>query len=1002
MAKHPWPGRCGSNPCAASCSGPADISKGPTTVFARGKGVTCTPVVNEVGCVIVVEGLNGAEAKCNGFHGVVGNYPFFVASDGLVASPLMLDDRIILANAIGCACALTMTEGFPVAWLKKFCGACPRDTWSVAGHDGLLIMCGIQNQPEQMDMLPPADHVYALDAATGDTKWSVKMLGMPANFCPCFDGNTVMYTDITGGVQCLKLKTGAAEWSLKGEGSMMSRALGGAVALDGVVYQTYNMKAKKAWNAPHGGKGAVRALEARKGQKKWEATFDLEANSLPTVCPKGPGDQPVLVLGLGSNCGNPPPAAPSGDEWKGRVVALDLSTGDVKWSFEPEPHTGPLCAGASVQAPYRANAWSPPSCAADGTVYISWHGGTVFVLNGASGELLSKCQIGSSSNGALAICPGILIFASHQVCAIWDANATAEAAATVRVEQPLARPFAESGTEHFYPCRVGQKTDRPYQSKYSAPLDLTKPAWCYPVPDRPDGVWNLGCPCVDAQRNIYFGPQRGGMFVLRPDGTLRGHIDTSAELSVVNCVLAGPSLFFLDTAGQLHSHDLETLERNWAVRFCLITVGSGMAMTFFGDTLLVPGGRYDGNEWSLHAINASDGSIRWSAEFTKSGYNTFPQVLEDGSAVICGTQHGGLLALSMADGSVVSEVHPPYESFSTGGPTVGPGGMAYVASNHPQTGEGYARGSVRAIDVRKKEIRWDLQFDLPCTQVPNLVPKEFTDGSGGDIVVVGLGWQLCGEGGDQHMLKHYGSIKAKLVGFDSGSGKERWSFAPPALKTGYPAGGSDGDIIPPDAWSNGVVDARGTLYVCWQGGVIFAIEGGTGKVLSRYELGSVSNGSPAIAPGMLTICAFDRVICWRDPELEEAWRAANGEDPRAATPLLPLRGPGAEEDACKVPRNPRARDPPQGGAGGGAVDLKTQGGEDAIWVVVGGGDKGGIVVRNGEGLKSPELGRISTGARIRESEKKGDRLHYAKVSGDGPDFGWVSLTFKGAPLVRPE
>mmetsp|Transcript_156557 Transcript_156557/g.380177 ORF Transcript_156557/g.380177 Transcript_156557/m.380177 type:complete len:908 (+) Transcript_156557:130-2853(+) len=70
------------------------------------------------------------------------------------------------------------------------------------------------------------------------------------------------------------------------------------------------------------------------------------------------------------------------------------------------------------------------------------------------------------------------------------------------------------------------------------------------------------------------------------------------------------------------------------------------------------------------------------------------------------------------------------------------------------------------------------------------------------------------------------------------------------------------------------------------------------------------------------------------------------------------------------------------------------------WTVVGGGDKGGILVRRTADLHSPELGRLSTGSIMKEKKLQGDRLQYEKESGDGPDSGWVSLTFKGSELVR--
>jgi len=72
----------------------------------------------------------------------------------------------------------------------------------------------------------------------------------------------------------------------------------------------------------------------------------------------------------------------------------------------------------------------------------------------------------------------------------------------------------------------------------------------------------------------------------------------------------------------------------------------------------------------------------------------------------------------------------------------------------------------------------------------------------------------------------------------------------------------------------------------------------------------------------------------------------------------------------------------------------------ARWIVVGGAETGGIIVRKTAGTGSPQLGRVATGAIVKQEELTGDRLHYSKISGDGPDSGWVTVTFQGKELMR--
>eukprot|EP00440_Ansanella_granifera_P053753 gb/GFBE01058270.1/.p1 GENE.gb/GFBE01058270.1/~~gb/GFBE01058270.1/.p1 ORF type:complete len:182 (+),score=36.71 gb/GFBE01058270.1/:1-546(+) len=70
-----------------------------------------------------------------------------------------------------------------------------------------------------------------------------------------------------------------------------------------------------------------------------------------------------------------------------------------------------------------------------------------------------------------------------------------------------------------------------------------------------------------------------------------------------------------------------------------------------------------------------------------------------------------------------------------------------------------------------------------------------------------------------------------------------------------------------------------------------------------------------------------------------------------------------------------------------------------LWEVVGGGDKGGIIVRAGEDTKSEALNRLSTGAVISELELKGNRLHYERLTGTGPQSGWISIDLNGKDLA---
>ena len=73
------------------------------------------------------------------------------------------------------------------------------------------------------------------------------------------------------------------------------------------------------------------------------------------------------------------------------------------------------------------------------------------------------------------------------------------------------------------------------------------------------------------------------------------------------------------------------------------------------------------------------------------------------------------------------------------------------------------------------------------------------------------------------------------------------------------------------------------------------------------------------------------------------------------------------------------------------------------WEVIGGGEVGGILVRESRGKQSKACTpRLATGAVIEELEVVGERLRYQLVSGTGPEKGWVSTKIKGKDLLIPK
>ncbi|CAJ1457540.1 unnamed protein product [Effrenium voratum] len=84
----------------------------------------------------------------------------------------------------------------------------------------------------------------------------------------------------------------------------------------------------------------------------------------------------------------------------------------------------------------------------------------------------------------------------------------------------------------------------------------------------------------------------------------------------------------------------------------------------------------------------------------------------------------------------------------------------------------------------------------------------------------------------------------------------------------------------------------------------------------------------------------------------------------------------------------------------GGLSTQLQDEVEKIWVVTGGVNPDGIVVRTSVELGSAELGRLALQAKVRQLRILKGRLQYQLLSGHGPETGWVSLKVGGKELLE--
>mmetsp|Transcript_124398 Transcript_124398/g.278016 ORF Transcript_124398/g.278016 Transcript_124398/m.278016 type:complete len:453 (-) Transcript_124398:5-1363(-) len=428
------------------------------------------------------------------------------------------------------------------------------------------------------------------------------------------------------------------------------------------------------------------------------------------------------------------------------------------------------------------------------------------------------------------------------------------------IQSPLQIGGAKSLTmpeaPHFWSCKNGNVL-RNGVSLYSAPANLTTPLWEWTVPGHTQRIGHVATtPLIDRNSNVYIETTDGGIYAVARDGTPLWNRSESSK--VATGALDGDSLYTGTSAGEALSIDLATGKENWRQKYSkmagidgwTVTAVDGMAIlaATSGRLLTVAGGNDE-----IVALNTTDGSEKWRYKLGQVIINFMPAVVDNKLMFI--DINGRVYCLCLSDGTLQWRTEGSPSGFTSAGLAVGPNGLAYTNFN-TQGAEG---GVLKAYAVQTGAERWSRNLGLEASAAP-VVGRLGLDAPVG--VVVGLGHNV----GPWHADLQ--DAKGQLRAFDAMSGEDLWTFTTPSQMLHGSAGlySVPFEDTFPDTWSTSAIGNDGTIYVGWEGGKQFSVEGATGRMISSHFTGWGDMGEPAIGDGLVVIPTLGKVVAFGTTE----------------------------------------------------------------------------------------------------------------------------------------
>eukprot|EP00931_Biecheleriopsis_adriatica_P062765 TRINITY_DN37902_c0_g1_i1.p1 TRINITY_DN37902_c0_g1~~TRINITY_DN37902_c0_g1_i1.p1 ORF type:complete len:560 (-),score=72.50 TRINITY_DN37902_c0_g1_i1:40-1638(-) len=335
-----------------------------------------------------------------------------VSEDPENPSDMVLVDGLLCTSLQdGYALALDSQTG-NLIWQQKIARHGSLDTYSAVAQDGILV---IPCNPDGEDYKANLEGSYALCAVSmsdGSEKWTFNLRNYGSRgykLAPALSDGVLYFSDERGSAYAVWLKDGTKKWYSRTDSDGRTTS-GLSIGSDGRVYVGFNTAE---------GKGTMRCLDLHTGNTIWSKTFKEGVNAVPAVGPLSlPGfqTQMAVIVAVGNNL-ECLPVPVFGRTTYGQVMALDAETGEALWQFDA-PEYSLSCAGNTPGEVCCPGSWTQPTLAADGTVYVNWSGGKLFMMRDENldGKIdlsnaaeFSYYHHGKGSNSHTAMAPGFMV-----------------------------------------------------------------------------------------------------------------------------------------------------------------------------------------------------------------------------------------------------------------------------------------------------------------------------------------------------------------------------------------------------------------------------------------------------------------------------------------------------------------------------------------------------------------------------------------------------------------